>query len=1240
MPVMSSGNCWVYTFLSLLSLWLLSRLNSPSLDYLVSISMAMAKYSGTGTSTMDVLYGFSGFLLTKYSVRLLSRGKGIQLPTLATRATVRGKIKRRLTIIVTTPVHLFTAYTTLAIRLLGNALQVLLNARDFATSLAQHCALAGEVDFFIPPIDFSHVSLEERPSWYDVGLSVFYAVAIRECLPSMLGSFMSSSAIRSWVCDAAGLVALVVSLVPSLVLNAVSSVSLQEAGEISLQEDLTLVQTPSPSLKKKYLYIVDRLRTPPRGRLPNTPSPPRRSPNVSAENSIVGSPSAIARQVSFSAHGDEIDSFASGPHSVIPEIIEDASLANDTFSLTDALAVTAEDNLLGEQSDIGMILDDMSDDDDETDFCLPEELTGHVFTRSVNPKVPEERTAEVCANESPVTPLVEVYVPFPPALMMNLADKDVFSSPNVSVNIPRIESIGANDTFSLSDVLVSGGVQENLVDVGNTCNGLADVSMGDMYSDSPVPRFTGNNPCITLNACKESHGANDTFSITDVLVSAGTQDNLVDVRDTCGDLADVSMGDIYSDSPVPPFIGKIGSISDVCKAPVSVEECVVPVPGPSTHEDVIVVEEPAPGPRKSKQRKILGLNDDAPKEIYTAYGSIPLVKIPYELFSPASMRASEVASELLPEEGRVRCAEWRADVEQGQLILQAERMIEQNEKDAAEAYEAQAKLKSLMREQGMDVPVTPPRVSIQIPQVTISPASPERGPAMPVLGPSKVLTMAYRFPAFLDEAAPITIDTRVAPSGLVVSESVDSMFDPEFPGLDGKQADKYPKLDSNWPVDFPTEADTSDEWKLTQEMIDSWTAYKARKEAENPTPPIDMDAVSAMSNQCGEKDRSLSDFDVIGEFEGEEEKCVPGNSKLRCLGWRYEVVEPEPPKPPQPRQPTLIDIIGGALLEEMKAIKAAYGGEEEEPEPVETAPRAPSPSVTPLPAPVVEPAAEPAPPSKAPKKSTAPRPSTSTAAPTTRVLRPRPSAPAKLNPAPAPSKTVKAPRASITTATIAPRAPAPKKAAPRKSLPVTRAPVPRQSLALPKAAPKQAAAPPKAPRQSLPVLEPKAVPRQSLATLAPPKAPRHSLATIAPKAAPRQSLVAPRQSLATLAPKVATAAPKAAARQSLAAPRQSLATIAPKAALKQSLPAPKAPLKSITKPTVAAPLRAPLGTVQTNVPRTSLPAPAIAPAPKSKLVAPKRLSLASTAAPVAAAPKALPRPSLSRLPAPRTAYAR
>ncbi|KAG6838027.1 hypothetical protein C0991_002557, partial [Blastosporella zonata] len=92
------------------------------------------------------------------------------------------------------------------------------------------------------------------------------------------------------------------------------------------------------------------------------------------------------------------------------------------------------------------------------------------------------------------------------------------------------------------------------------------------------------------------------------------------------------------------------------------------------------------------------------------------------------------------------------------------------------------------------------------------------------------------------------------------------MYDLEYPGLDGKVADKYPKLNTpDWPEDFPKEADTSAEWVLTQEMVGFWAAYKPKKETVNPTLPLDINQASFTADNGGEIDRSFADFECEEE---------------------------------------------------------------------------------------------------------------------------------------------------------------------------------------------------------------------------------------------------------------------------------------------------------------------------------------------------------------------------------------
>ncbi|KAG6840121.1 hypothetical protein C0991_008881, partial [Blastosporella zonata] len=237
----------VYILGLLLSLWFFSQFRSPTLDFLFSISQALAK--PTGFSYMDLLYAYGGFLATRFMVKG-SIGGHKRIPGLFIAS--RGKIKRRLTIILATSGHSIRAAT----RLLGNTIQAILQLRGIVTRLPACCKKDNE-----------------SPLWNEIALAILYAVAIKQCLPFMLGAV-----IRNWICDVAGLVALVAALVPSLVLrsssNIFTSIHLRENDtDVSLQDDRTLKQSPSPNWKKKLILIVDSTPIPPPHRPVSLPTP-------------------------------------------------------------------------------------------------------------------------------------------------------------------------------------------------------------------------------------------------------------------------------------------------------------------------------------------------------------------------------------------------------------------------------------------------------------------------------------------------------------------------------------------------------------------------------------------------------------------------------------------------------------------------------------------------------------------------------------------------------------------------------------------------------------------------------------------------------------------------------------------------------------------------------------------------------------------------------------------------------
>ncbi|KAG6808847.1 hypothetical protein H0H87_012366, partial [Tephrocybe sp. NHM501043] len=213
------------------------------------------------------------------------------------------------------------------------------------------------------------------------------------------------------------------------------------------------------------------------------------------------------------------------------------------------------------------------------------------------------------------------------------------------------------------------------------------------------PRITDSTgkPCSRANEKAKAKEVDDTISLTDILASAGPQDDLLDARKMCSDLAKVSMAEMYSEDPVPSF-----------------QERNAPVAGPSTHASALILDQPIKKPEQP-------MDDSTPEKIYTPHGWFRVSRMPYELFYPASTQASELAKSFTPEDGQVRCAEWRAGAEHGQWLSQIDEMMAENHQAAAEFRQMEAKLRNLMRRVGQDTPVAPPK----IPEVKIIQASPE-----------------------------------------------------------------------------------------------------------------------------------------------------------------------------------------------------------------------------------------------------------------------------------------------------------------------------------------------------------------------------------------------------------------------------------------------------------------------------------------------------------------------------------
>lgn len=1067
----------------------------------------------------------------------------------------------------------------------------------------------------------------------------------------MLGNLVATDTLPRWIRDLAGLVTFVVALASSLLpdashdLNVVNDIYLQGSAEVSLHEERTLIQTPSPNHKKKWVILVNKLPTPthdrtPHQSVPSPTSPPSSSPNTAQDCNrpvvpltlhdvgLSGANSYNTRDrpiddsfshfemlrpvadrvlltsMDFPASRDRVEG-------TLPEVIVEHASGfsgeNDTFSLPALLSGEPEENLL-ENQDMEVILKDISGDG-ESEFLSfkPEELmlNACVLDRSLAaPEKPDKALGLTSTFNSPLAP-------------------------------PKSEELSTPIIF-----LEELSVQAKSVS---------------------IPQQHDCLPLITVSAIDDSHGANDTFSLTDLLSSfASKEDNLLNVQEMRDDLMNISMPGAHDSAALSTEKAKYTEDCAVANA----EDSGASMAGSSSDHSIGNFISNSKEHGRKRQRSSDGI-------IYTSCGPFNMAEMPYELFSfsPASMRASEVASSLLSNEGRIRCADWRDSVDRGQQLLRVEEFTEEFNKDLAEFDKMQATLRSLMREHGLETSATPPRV----PSVQIIQASPDSEAEKHILDRSQIIQKPYQFPAFLEKAVPLTIDFNACSSSLVASESVDSMYDPDFPGLDGKQANKYPKLNSDWPSDFPTEADTSDEWKLTQEMIDFWAARKAKMEAENPPPPVNIADFSMKVDDGGENDRTFADFDDSGEYNYEDEQCLPGSSRLKCLGWRYEVI-PITAEPPQEPREHLVETVGNAILNQMYSVYAMYG---QSPDPIGEASRSPSPppssppkDVSPLPAPVVEPIT-----ASVDSKESAPlrRQSTSKVAPTTRALRPRPSASVKTAPPERPTARISdptvlpklRPRASVATSTatasratiekkvvkrqsIPPQAPKP---APRQSLTQSsvapRVPVSgttRQSLVAPKAAPRQSfpqsVAPSRPTRQSLVV--PKVAPRQSLpqskvapkVSVTPPRTTRQSLAV--PKAAPRQSL--PQSSIA---PKVSVTPPRT-TRQSLATAkavsRQSLAqvSVAPKVPVsgtsRQSLAVPKAaPRQSLPQSSDAPPK---VSVASSRPTRQSLVVPKVAPRQSLPLssVAPKvSATPPRTTGQSLAIPKAAPRQSLAKV---------
>ncbi|KAG6837133.1 hypothetical protein H0H93_014038 [Arthromyces matolae] len=825
-PKMFVVNNMDRVLLALLSLFLLSRLDSSELNTLFSVSLTLA--TSSGLPIVDVLYSYSGLLVRRYindRVRRDPRGK-------------------------------FLSWST--------------------SELA--CAVSS-------------------------------AVAIRQSLPSMAASFITPELVQQWMCDVAGFVVLIASLAPPLIFevmpNVVSSIRLQEFEDVLLQGDRTLIQSPSPSIKKKSIFLEDDYRTPEWPRVPLRYPLPVLPPNFFA--SLDRPPN---------------DSEGTIDNGDTPE----ATSNRDTRHSLNQLVTSTS------QSTPGM--DERSSVDG-----LSEKITATVVEESPN---------------------VEVHAAIPECPPGMIFDNRCFLHTDLStVNIDNkvqdldSESAEATTTDRLSEPAIQdspdnckGGWSLEVLMDQNSIASFEEEPMDEnsiasfeeepiletqdrtaFYTRRPVPIF--HESYAHLWGAQQSNATAYTSKDLnrDIIDNNSTPSSTIDKKETFPQ--EIPASDVASHDQPPPSQEHAGCRMDR-------EQEVIRISVEATTTDRLSEPPILDSPDNCKggwslevlmdDNSIASFEEEPVFETEdpTAFFTRRPVPTCHESYFhlwgaeqketfPQEIRASDMASQSsTPSQEHARCKRTAHEQE----ILRIEELQAKNDEDLAELDRQYAKLKALQLELRAKLPATPPR----IPELNLIEASPESERVDPIQGrldPSQ-------FPEFVEEASPLRLDVSPVKQKRAASPSVDFVDDPEFPCLSEKEADNYPSLlRSKCLDDLPPEADTSDEWKLSQQMINFWAERKKRKGAENPPLPVSISKLSIQVDYNGvDFDRSFGDLDDRVVYGDPEEPCVPGDSRLKCL------VSPASTKPTE----TIVEVCGKitAMLDELQAVREMKAQEADE----------------------------------------------------------------------------------------------------------------------------------------------------------------------------------------------------------------------------------------------------------------------------------------------------------------------
>ncbi|GLB37984.1 hypothetical protein LshimejAT787_0410350 [Lyophyllum shimeji] len=704
------------------------------------------------------------------------------------------------------------------------------------------------------------------PSYsHDLTQALLYAFTIHQCLPAMVCvSLFTTVAVPGWVSILSALAAFFTALSPAVVRSFVSSALESKTGPITLRlsnpaaaqsislassnDDGTLVQpgTPSPFSfvgKKKIWFLLAQsppFRSP--FRTPSRPPPRRRSP-LSASPLRGDSDEHEDSASDLDVSGPAADGEESPPNVSVPVDVGDEEKQEEKFVTVLEYPVSAP----AEEAPPVIDVDD---------------------TFSLGDVIQHERTMDDLVDADEVE------------MQADLAHVSLDRSLTGAEEAATSAAVDDADTFSLGDVIQHGRSMQNLVDVDGD-DMLADLA--HVLVDSAEEGFPA----------AAGEGDTDTLSLGDLVSHdcEGEGNEAVVSLDLRADLANISAD---SDEGDQQFVAEVSYASLHSRQDAGSAACT------SANEN------------ESSQ----------PASISASY--LPLFQN-----TPLPRSSANTSN---------ACAAWAREVHHSIIADRLDRLSASHSADCVSLFELRCGLQEAGDEldpsRVLELPPSPMRAPspppASAPRLNVIQASPEKDESRediiqvsPCRGMERSTRMTRRrtrggFPQFLEYAVELSLSSLSSvtslpsvPSSYINAGTPEPSFEQSLEQQEEEQVEREADqsnssigsvnallqdcevslVRSTWPPrdrDFPTEADTSDEWRLTPEMVEFWN----KRKAQNPRVEVevDVDAFSAIGDVAAEEDR-CEDFAVgCTAMEEEESQCVD----IEEMGTRMKMKLPIP----------------------------------------------------------------------------------------------------------------------------------------------------------------------------------------------------------------------------------------------------------------------------------------------------------------------------------------------------------